>query len=228
MTSSELRSSVRRKCGKVVNTAELADTDIDEEGSWILRKIADRVTVKVLRNVTSVANQREYDVHANTVRVSNVYSWTEIESDLLDIENKNIIVDEAESSEYYNFPSVWMITMMRKKRGLPRFKWHFNPIIRKLQIDPYPEVAGEDYYYESVEKINWTLANVPTDFEETVVLGTTWRCLQQIMLVRTRLGGVQRSGGMVDYPAERLKSLVDQYRDDFYEDLRIKSTFYNI
>ena len=73
MDQSELILATRAECGKVSSTEELADADILREQIYILRRISARITDKKLRSFLGEADEREYDVHENTVRVQKVY-----------------------------------------------------------------------------------------------------------------------------------------------------------
>lgn len=227
MTDAELIIAVRARCGKVTSgMGELDDADITREGGWILKKIAERITVKCHRYITSVANQREYDVADETLRVQELFPTGSVDTDMLnDPEMTGYTVDEN-AIEEYNWPSLYMIRKERQLKGLPDIRGSFDPIRRKLAIDPYPETAGDKYWYTSIEKTRWTLAAVPEDFEGLVVLGTSWRGLETIALKRSTLGGVHRDGGFINYPEERLKKFIDSWRDEFYDDLRLKAKLY--
>lgn len=226
MTDAELRTAVRRKCGLIVNTKELDDPDITAEGAKILRKIAEWITIRVHRYITSEADVREYDTHANTIRVPKVFQWDEAED-----QNTMILggykVSAVDASEGYNFPSMKIIDRMRRIRGLPRIKHEFDPVNRKLKIDPMPTETGNKYWYTSVERSDWTMDDLPEDFEELLTLGTAWKCLEVIALKRSGLGGVIRDGGFVTYPSTELKRFSDQYRDDFHAELKLKSKLYS-
>lgn len=224
MLDDDLRTAVRRKCGKVTATS-LGDDDIDAEGVEILKIIAERLTERVIREITSVANQREYSVNAATIRVQKVFRWDGIDPDLLQLGSPE--VPAVDRNVYYNFPSLWTIEQMLKRRGLPPLKFEFNPVERKLKIDPMPREADLTYYYISVEKTDWTMAKVPDDFEGLLITGTSWKCLEILALERTTLGGIPREGGRVDYPADRLRKYVDAYRNEFYDALKIKAMLYN-
>ncbi len=226
MTDAELATAVRRKCGKVSGDKEIDDTDIAAEGTKVLRKIAEWITIRVHRYITSEADTREYDTHANTIRVPKVFRWDEAES-----QNTMVLggykVSEVDASEGYNFPSMKIIERMRRVRALPRLKHEFDPINKKLKIDPMPVEAGNKYWYVSIERADWTMENVPGDFEELLVLGTSWKCLEILALKRSNLGGVIRDGGFVTYPSTELKLFVDQYRDDFHAELKLKAKLYS-
>lgn len=226
MTDAELIAAVRRKCGKLGNTKELEDTDITPEGAKILRKIAEWITIRVHRYITSEADVREYDTHANTIRVPKVFRWDEA-SDQNTLVLGGYKVSEVDASEAYNFPSMKIIERMRRVAGLPRIRHEFDPINKKLKIDPMPTEAGDKYWYTSVERADWTMANLPGEFEELLVLGTSWKCLEVVALKRSGLGGVIREGGFVTYPATELKRFSDQYRDDFHAELKLKSKLYS-
>jgi hypothetical protein len=226
MTSVNLIINVRASCGKNVATNdELEDTEILQYGTDILQRIGEKIPSKALRYVTSVANQREYDVPSTVLRIQKVFPWDTVDQDLMVLGGYK--VDESSSNEYYNFPSLWRIKMMRKIAGLPRIQYQFDPIDKKLILDPHPEEAGLRYYYLSVEKSKWTLANVPDDFEEVLVLGVTWKSLEQVALKRSQLGGVMREGGRVTYPATELWNLAEKRRDEFNTELQVKALIYS-
>ena len=66
MTGANLILGVRAECGKVVaGSGELDDDDINRQYPWILDLIADRITIKILRSFTTVANERLYAVNTN-------------------------------------------------------------------------------------------------------------------------------------------------------------------
>lgn len=226
MTEAELISAVRTKCGKLTNTTELDDSDILSEGAKILRKIAEWITIRVHRYITSEADVRTYDTHANTIRVPKVFRWDEAED-----QNTLVLggykVSTIDANEAYNFPSMAMIDRMRRVRGLPRIKHEFDPVNKELKIDPAPRQDGDKYWYTSIERSDWTLAKLPGDFEDLLVTGVAWKCLEIVALKRSNLGGVLRDGGFVTYPATELKLFVDQYRDDFHAELKLKSKLYS-
>jgi hypothetical protein len=228
MDQSQLIDGVRAECGKLENTVELENDDIIRYSGWILDRIAERITVKSIRYITSIKDEREYDVASTTLRIQKVFRWDGIDDTLLsDLGTHKESTNITDATSYYNFPSLWKIEMARKIRGLPRIKYDFDPINRKLHIDPAPSEAGKKYWYVSVEKTQWTLDKVPTDFEELVIIGTTFRALEQVALKRTEQGGIHREGGTVDYPASELKRFVDSKKDEFYDQLRIKAMIYS-
>lgn len=227
MTGANLILGVRAECGKVASgSGELDDDDINRQYPWILDLIADRITIKILRSFTTVANQRTYGVNSSTRRVVKVYPPGTVDEQILDLGN-NIVGGFAEGNEYYNFPSMWKIKMARKVHGMPKFKWQFDVIQRKIVIDPKPESAGRTYWYSSVEKSQWTLDNLPVEFEYLLTIGTAWKALEQIALRRSVLGGIQRAGGMVDYPSANLNVYIERKQKDFFTELNTKAEIYN-
>lgn len=225
MTSADLIAAVRSRMGKISDTHQIEDTDITREGDYILKIIAERVSEKVMRTITSVANQRGYSVHANTRRVQKVFKWEGIDPQLLQLGSPEVAA--VDRNEYYNFPSLWQIEQILKRKGLPKVKFEWNPAKRTLYIDPAPRIDDETYYYVSIEYANWALSSLPTEFEDILITGTAWRALEIAFLYRSSLGGVQREGGFIDYPADRMKPFIDGKRDEFYEQLRIKTIIYN-
>jgi len=225
MESNDLISKVRIEIGKVTDTKQIADGDITKENGYILDIIAEHLPQKTLRYITSVADQRGYDVPTTVMRVKKVFPWGALEESTLDLSTSGatgtaVVAFEHES---YNFPSLWTIDLMRRRRGLPKIRHSFDPINHKLYIDPYPTAAGDKYWYMAIEKADWTLANVPTDFEYLVVIGTSWKTLEVLMLNRTQLGGITRLGDTIEYPADRLKPFIDSRKDEFFSTLDMKS-----
>jgi len=227
MTENELISAVRSRCGKVSNTEELSDDDITREGGWILDRICERITDKVLRYFTGTKDQREYSPHENTVRVQKVYPPEVYDSYFASLGTHKETANLSDPVDFYYWPSLNVINRQRLLRSIPAFSWKWNHIRRVIVIDPAPYVDGEYYYYISIEKVNWTIANLPEDLEELLVTGTAWRCLEIVILKRSDLGGIHRAGGMVDYPARSMKGFIDSKRDEFYDMLRIKSMIYS-
>lgn len=226
MEESELITAVRAACGKVSSDEELEDADIIREGGWILQKIDERITDRKLRSFTGTKDEREYDAHENTVRVPKVYPYDSRISDTVFSGTQHGAVADPETSEYYLFPSLYAIEKQRRIRGLPALQSRWNHIRRKIVIDPAPTQDGDTYWYVSIERVNWTLANLPGDFEELLVTGTSWKCLSIVLLKRSDLGGIQREGGFVDYPASALRSFIIDKKDDFFDTLRRKSQLY--
>jgi len=227
MEASELYAAIRAELGKVSNTTDIVDADILREAEYILQRLNSAFPKKVTRAITSVANQRDYDVNASTIRVQGLISEEEVSQDDR-MKLGSYLIDETYANEDYNFPSLWEIKMMRRKRGLPELRYDFNPIEKKLKIDPVPDQDGDNYWYLSIESAGWTLATCPTEFEELLVTGTKWKCLQIVFLRRSTEGGIFREGGRVDYPASMMKSYVDSAKDDFDETLKIKQMLYGL
>jgi len=105
-------------------------------------------------------------------------------------------------------------------------KWDWNAIRRKIIIDPAPTQAGDKYWYISIERVSWILDNLPDDFEELLVTGVAWKCLEIVLLKRSDLGGIPREGGFIDYPASALRSFIDSKKDEFFDILKLKSNLY--
>jgi len=229
MEEAALITAVRAACGKVSASEELEDTDITREGGWILKRIDEKITDKKLRSFTGVKDEREYSPHDNTVRVQRVYSSDTLESDAVVLGTHHKAEFDPDASEYYLFPSLYAIKLQRRLRGLAALKWEWNHIRRKIIIDPAPMVDGDTYYYKSVERVEWTLAKLPTGFEELLVIGVSWKCLEIVLLKRSDLGGIQRGGGFVDYPAGGfMKDFATDKKDEFFNMLRLKSQLYGV
>lgn len=225
MTEADLLLAVRATTSSKSNMDELLDDDIKRHYDWILKRIGTKISIRNLRYITSVANQRDYSVPNEVLRVIRLFKWDSSYSNYMTTNNLggSHRPDSYNGNEYYNFPSMWVIKMMKKVRGLPRVSWEFNPIDRLLSIDPYPTEAGTKYYYVSAEKSKWTLSGLPEDMEELVVIGSTWKAVEQIAMARSSLGGVVREGGFVTYPATELWNLSKELKTDFYEELDTKA-----
>ena len=230
MTIDELAVEVRCELGKLesTNTIDILDTDISREATHILERINSRITKKAIRSVTStVANQRDFDVNAATIRVQEVLTADEVEELKIKL-GSYIVRDEVGNSEDYNFPSLWRIRAARRIRALPKIWFEFNPIEKKLKLDPPADAVGDVYWYVSIESAGWTLANTPTEFKEIVISGTVWKCLQTVALRRSTEGGIERGGGRVDFPAESLFRMAEKFKDDFFAELDIKVKLYSL
>jgi len=231
MIEADLILAVRNNCGKLQeNTEELEDTDITSYSGRTLSKIAEYCPIVRLRYIESVdetvrdfADRGEYDVHANTNNVIKVFPWDSIEERYTDPAMSGTIIGVSKGDEYYNWPSLWRINAQRKQRGLSRFRWRYDRIRGKLIISPYPNNAGDKYWYFSIENDEWTLANLPTEFEDLHISGITWRALEQVAMARSRLGGVHRDGGFVVYPATEIHRIAQDYKDEFMQELKRRS-----
>jgi len=228
MEESELIAAVRAQCGKITNDEELGDADVIREGNWILKRIDERITDRKKRFFTGEKDESEYSPDDNTVRVQKVFPYGTLESDSLVLGTHHQEEADPDASEEYLFPSLYVIRMQRKIRGLPKLQWEWNHIRRKIIINPSPTQDGDKYWYISIERVNWTTAKLPVDFEELLVIGTSWRCIEIVLLKRSDLGGVQTAGGFVDYPASALKDFIDSKRDDFYSILKLKAQLYGV
>ena len=157
-----------------------------------------------------------------------MFVWDAIQ-DEFDFGQTSIVADSASGIvSDYEFPSLWKIKMMRKMRGLPRVIHEYDPINRKLKIDPSPTEDGIKYFYKSVDKTKWVLDKIPEDFIEMVVVGTTWKSLSQVALVRSRLGNVSRdTGGRLSGAGTGLNYYVEEKKKEFDEALRVKSMIYS-
>ena len=229
MTPAELIIAVRSSCGKVESDTELEDTDITREGNWILKIIDERIVDKKLRSFTGVANEREYSVHDNTVRVQKVFPYDSYTEDTMFSGSPyGPAISSTGVSENFLFPSLHVIERQRRIRGLPSLRYQWNHIRRKVVIDPAPTQDGDTYWYISIERVGWTLPLLPVDFEDLLVTGTSWKCLSIVLLKRSDLGGIQREGGFVDYPASSLRNYITDKKDDFYDILRRKVQLYGV
>ncbi len=228
MTDAELRLAVNAECGKVASELELANADIDREGGYILQRIDERITDKRLRSFVGTINIREYSPHADTVRVTKVYpSDTQLDNELIlgsasvgDTNVGDTVIDP------YLWPSLNSIDRQRRVRGLPDLVWGWNHVRRKITIDPAPYQSGDNYWYMSVERANWTLGDLPVDLSELIVTGTTWKCLEIVIFFRSNLGGIHREGGFANYPAATLGDWVERKRTDFFDLLTLKAALY--
>jgi len=230
MTEEELQLAVKSECGKIQSDTELDDDDIAREGGYMLMRIDEKITDKQLRCFVGVANQREYSPHDDTVRVTKVYpSDTQLDNRLI-LGTASAGASAGDPSDLvidpYLWPSLNSIDAQRRVKGLPKLTWGWNHIRRKITIDPMPFQDGDNYWYKSVERSNWTLANLPSDLEELIVTGTTWKCLEIVLGQRSQLGGIPREGGFVNYPAGSLGDWVERKKTEFLDMLKLKTALY--
>lgn len=231
MTDVELVTAVRSELGKLaeINTVDIESSDITREAAFILSRISSRLTKKVMRSITTTVDVREYSVDTNTIRVQEVLSSSEVEEMEMKLGSYIVSGDTGQySNEYYNFPSLWVINQVRRRRGLLHYLFEFHPLERKLKLDPCPKQTGEKVWYISIESAGWNLGTVPADFEELLVRGTTWKCLEIVALRRSTEGGIERGGGRVDYPADSILRHADTVKTDFYEELDIKVKLHSL
>lgn len=228
MTPEALELAVKAECGKIQSDTELDSNDISREGVFILKRIDERITDKRLRSFAGKADVREYSPHADTVRVIKVYpSDTQFDDQMvLGTHCAQSFDASAGVDERYLWPSLYAIDLQRRVRGLAPLKWGWNHIRRKITIDPMPTQDGDNYWYMSVERVNWTLANLPSDLEELLVTGAVWKCLEIVLGRRSNLGGIHREGGFVDYPAASLREWVNAKKDEFRNMLELKAAIY--
>ena len=226
MTDINLITAVRAALGKLpeTNTVDIENEDILREAAFILSRISSHITKKVLRSITTEAGTRDYDVDENTRRVQAVLSSEEVEDSFGDETWTSIVSSQSGNDPVnsYNYPSLRVINQMRRRRSLSRYSFTFHPVEKKLKLDPTPSQSGETIWYLSIEPEDWTLNNVPVEFEELLVTGTTWKCLNIVALRRSTEGGIERGGGRVDYPADSLLRAAEKLKEDFYDELDIK------
>ena len=228
MTEDELILAVRTSISSTTLMDEVEDVDIKRYYPWILSRVGEKISIRTLRYITSVANEREYSVPDAVLRVVKVYKWSATLSNYLSVSDMGATHQPGGTSEeYYHFPSTWAIESMERMANLVRIRWEFDPINRKLRIDPHPTEAGLKYYYTSADKTKWTLVALPEDMEEVVVMGCVWKCMEQLATKRTELGGVMREGGRVSYPATELWAISKDKKTDFYDELNTKSMIYS-
>jgi len=226
MDLAELIKAVRAECGKVEAEEELHDDDITRESGYIMERISDRITDKRLRFITSEVDVREYSPHDDTIRVADVFDSDTQADDSMILGSHHAEGTGEDADEFYQWPSLYAIKQQRRVQGLPALQWGWNPVRQKITIDPMPSQAGIKYWYISVERANWTLVDLPAGFIELLVTGTTWKCLEIVLMRRSDLGGIQRSEGMTDYPASALKGFIDTKKDDFFSLLKFKAQLY--
>jgi hypothetical protein len=239
MNATDLYAAVRAELGRLesANTVDILDSDILRESTWIISRIAERIPVKTLRSFTSQAYVREYPVADETLRVKEVISSGAFDEwkftlGTVTLFNPGIgsglfVSNMVESDDLYEHPSMQVIRLQKLRKAWPKISFSFNPISRLLTLDPTPTVSGVTVWYNSVEKNQWSLDKVPSDFEELVVTGTTWKCLNIVFLRRSNSGGIMRSGGQVDYPSHYLQPYVTAKQKDFDEELVDKARIYS-
>ena len=68
---------------------------------------------------------------------------------------------------------------------------------------------------------------MPSEFDDLLVTGVSWRALEVVALKRSKLGGIHRDGGYVTYPSTELKRFVDARKEEFFSDLKLKAKIYS-
>lgn len=236
MEEAALLVAVYAKCGKLTSDeSELEDPDIIREAGWIINIFKEKFPSVRLRYIESVdesardyEDRGEYDVNSLTRRVKQVFPCDAIEGAYTDPAMSGRVIGVTRGDEYFNWPSLYLINVQRKQKGLSRFRWRFDAIRRKLRIDPYSSSAGNKYWYFSVENADWTMVNMPTEFDNLFITGTTWKIVDQLAMARSRLGGIQREGGFVIYPATEIHNIAKDYKKEFYDELRLKGKIWNM
>ena len=236
MIEATLLEAVYAKCGKLeADTSEIEDTDIIREYGGILNIFKEKFPSIRLRYITSVdeaarayEDRGEYDVDTLTQWVKQVFPWDAIEQAYTDPAMSGKVIGVTKGDEYYNWPTMHRIDAQRKQRGLPQFRWRFDRIRKKLRIDPYPSSAGNKYWYFSAENADWTLVNVPAELGDLLIIGTTWKMIEQLAMARSTLGGIHREGGFVTYPATEIHAIAKDYKKEFYDELRLKTKIWNM
>ena len=236
MEEATLLEAVYAKCGKLeTDTSEIEDVDIIREYGGILNIFKGKFPIIRLRYIESVdetarayEDRGEYDVDPLTQWVKEVLPWSGIEEAYTDPAMTGKVVGVTKGDEYYNWPTLYRINMQRKQSGLPRFRWRFDRIRKKLRIDPYPSSAGDKYWYFSAENADWTIANVPTELGDLLITGTTWKMIEQLAMARSKLGGIHKTGGFVTYPVTEILAIAKDYKKEFYDELRLRAKVWNM
>lgn len=221
MTTADLTKYIRARLGKIQNNIDIDDNDISHAADIIIKLLGEKFPKRVLRSVTLTEDTREYTVENGTIRVPEVFTNSEMAEMNMDLGSP--LVAEVDVHEDYNFPSLWAIKQMRRRRAAGILRFDFNPIEKKLKIDPTaPLVTGDKLWYMSVESAGWALATIPTDFNELVELGSSWKCLEIVAMRRSTEGGILREGGTVAYPADAIFRIARDMKKEFDELLDIK------
>jgi len=231
MIIADLVVAVRAELGNVnVDMKEVSNDDIERNSKHIIGRICDRITTKAKRYITSEENVGDYIVPEGVLRIQKVYQWDEYTTDLSnigDVAATGGVNNGITGNEYYNFPSLWKIEQLRRARGLPKVSYEFDIVTMTLTIYPTPIEDDNKYYYVSIERPQWVIGVVPTTFEGLLTTGTTWKCMEQMAMARSTLGGVMRAGGMVTYPATEIFGISEKKKKEFDTMLGIKALLYS-
>ena len=200
LTKANLKERVRRSVGnpKSSQPEELSDTSIDDELEAALRALDKYVPDWRLYSLTTQDDQQTYAVTAGVTQVLQVYWFgTSVISEIFGEEFDvlfGIPLYDVETGFYKQ-----CVDYLEKEQARARFDWDFNPGEGKIYLIPEPEESNKSVYYIGAKP--WTWSTVPVGREDVIVRYASSQCLKILGRTRSRLSGVQRAGGLIDYGA---------------------------
>jgi len=219
LTKDSLRPEILIECGSPA-PAELANTFVDQKIDDSVVEISKWVHAREARSLVSVESQQSYDLSAVTglVAIAQVTFPRETSSATGDTfvfpPEGNGVVFEAR--ELYDNPSLWTILKIKDfQQDIRQGRdWTFDSQSKILKIMPEPS-AVRTYLYLAMKL--WTLATLPDNYREYVVLYASFKCLHALANKRENLAGVNRGDGRrVIYSAgKRIASDGNEKKDEF-------------
>lgn len=187
-----------------------------------VQDLNNRLTNKVLRSITTVANQQAYDVDAVTIRVTEVwreeavaavFSAASGNASSIDLGGlTSYVVGQINTSEglsmltYQSLFTEW-IRRLRGARNIGIQGWTF--VGKQIMLMPPPGESGKTVLYCSTDR--FTENHLPGDWEYFFRWKVMAECLTIIATKRWNEAGVNTGGGLTTYSPQ--KFLVDQAKD---------------
>ena len=196
-----LRDQVRNRCGnpKKEEPTELSDASIEEELDAALRILDRYVPNWLLYSLTTEDTEQLYTVESGVSQVLKVY-WFGT-SDVASIFGGEfdayfgIPLYDVETG-YYN----WCLDWLTQQRSRGYFDWEFNQGSQKIYLIPAPSQDDISVWYVGAKP--WTWDTVCTGRQDVIIGYAVGECLKILGRSRSKLSGVMRSGGLIDYGAE--------------------------
>lgn len=222
------RNSGRPNRDTTKNQYEISNDDIDEYLDEAFEEIYKRVPKKVLRYITTVADQQTYDV---PVTVKNILEeiWESYVGLKVSFDSELDFFDsdafEAEGLSLYHNPNLFDIFMGNVK-SLGRMDpvgLELDSFASTMLVYPCPTMAGDKIYYVAGEEWEWTTSGTDktfTDnrFKAALRLWAEFQVISMLAERRSNAAGVPRSGGTLDYGAAfSLKTTADRKLEQFEE-----------
>ena len=183
------------------NRDELSDAEIEEAVEDAVMKFQAHMVNKVWRQITTVADQQQYDAHANTIRVEKAYILHGVgdiastsgtfQFDLGGVTYGINGPNEFNGLDYFENPSLYVVysqklQSQRRVGGGETWKWWNG----KLWIIPPPTKTGNYVWYESIE--NFTLATMRVEWRIFIKLWAKAKLMRN--LARKRNDQIALSG----------------------------------
>ena len=192
-------------------TVDMIDGDVTSYFNDCINDLNENLRNYVYRTLTTVADQQEYAVNANTKRVIDV--WREIP--LAAIASGNAVSEinvgglthslmgelgSGDGVSFFNYPSLFEIWSRKLKawRKVTSKTWEF--VGGTIWLIPPPGTTGDYVMYVSDEL--FTGASLPDrwTFIKDYVRA---KCFRKLAAKRWNTGGVQGAGGIIQYSPQR-------------------------